>query len=275
MPGWGQGSPAGPDGLRAVVPALTSVIGAARQLVETPSVADELIERCLRRFTSVKDRGLRRTVLREFVDEVDDASLVALLHRLDLRMRDGDAACRWLATELALTPSVLRELPYLRIAEVYEIASGAGLPGVAARFLGGTGAFGPEGTNPHFERSAGERTAAARSRDRLVLDRIMHDRDARVIAVLLDNPRITEIDAIRVAAMNPTRPAILELLVSHYRWGRSYRVRKAVAFNPSTPDNLARQVLPTLLQQDLRDLVGIVPSRRADVLLLLQRRNTS
>ena len=54
--------------------------------------------------------------------------------------------------------------------------------------------------NPAMDRSAGERTALARRRDRLTLDRLTRDRDPRVIAVLLDNPVLLERDVVRIAA---------------------------------------------------------------------------
>jgi hypothetical protein len=56
--------------------------------------------------------------------------------------------------------------------------------------------------------------------------------------------------------MRPTSAAILQLVASHNRWGRLYRVRKAVAFNPATPLAVSRPLLPTLLRQDLTALAG-------------------
>lgn len=91
---------------------------------------------------------------------------------------------------------------------------------------------------------------------RLVLDRLLHDRDPRVIAALLDNPRLAERDVVKIAAMRPTRAEVLACIAGHPRWATRYRVRKALAFNPATPLPLARALLPTLLHQDLVELAG-------------------
>jgi hypothetical protein len=180
--------------------------------------------------------------------------------RLEARAKEGEANCRWLLTELALTPAILFELPYERLVDLYAAARDAELPQLAQRFLGSrsTQPDAPREGNPHLDRPAGVRTARARQGDRLELDRLRHDRDPRVISALLDHPQLVEGDVIRVAAMRPTSSVILEKIAAHPRWGQRYRVRKAIAFNPHTPPALSRQVLPTLLAQDLRDLAGSV-----------------
>lgn len=249
-----------------------AVVEAVRQLDEV--VLDQLLDNWLRRFTAVPDRALRRTVLREYMMELDDASLIGVFHRMETRARDGAADCRWLSAELALTPSVVHELPYERVSELYTAAAAVPLPRVAARFLSGRAVGDDRQDNPHLDLSAGERTAAARRQDRMVLDRLLHDRDPRVIGALLDNPRITEADVVRIAAMRPTNPAVLERIANHSRWAHRHRIRKALAFNPCTPAPLARQILPVLLVQDLRDLAAqlpLAPELRALVQELLTR----
>lgn len=240
-------------------------------LLAAPEEADAIVDRWLRRFRAIADRGLRRHVLLSCIVETDDAGLVAALDRLDARAAGGDADCRWLAAELALTPAVLHDLEYQRRTELYAAAREAGRAGVARKFLGARPApAGPQG-NPHLDISAGERTAAARATNRLVLDRLLHDRDPRVVAALLDNPRIVERDVVHMAALRPTSPAVLEKIAAHPRWSGRYRVRKALAFNPSTPTPLARQLLPTLLRQDLVELAqsGVLsPDLRAELLSL-------
>jgi hypothetical protein len=231
-----------------------AVVERARALVAAPDEADRLLALWLRRFAGVADRGLRRTVLASLLDEIDDGSLLGVLDRMEARAAAGDAACRALSAELALTPSVLSDLPYDRVADLYAAARTADLPRLAARFLGGRGQRETAPRNPHLEISAGERTAAARGTDRLVLDRLLHDRDPRVIAALLDNPRITERDVVRVGAMRPTSATILSSIAAHPRWGMRYRVRKTLAFNPASPFPLAASLLPTLLRQHLVEM---------------------
>lgn len=193
-------------------------------------------------------------MLLECLEGVDDGSLLAMLVRIEQRARGGEAGCRWLSTELALTPSVLLQLPYDRLVDLHAAARESGVADLERRFLGSHRAeeLETEG-NPHLEQSAGERTSAARQGDRLLLDRLLHDRDPRVVRMLLQNPRVVEQDVVRIAAMRPTSAEILEMIAGHPRWGQRYRVRKTIALNPHTPSLLARQILPTLLTQDLRE----------------------
>ena len=106
--------------------------------------------------------------------------------------------------------------------------------------------------NEYASESVGERCSAARGRDRFKLDRLLHDRDYRVIRVLLENPLLVERDVVKIAAMRPTRPEILEHVAKHRKWASRYPVRKAIGSNPHTPLSVARRLLPSLLRQDLR-----------------------
>lgn len=227
-----------------------------------------------RRFRTVADPALRRTVLREGVEAFDDASLIAVLDRLDRDARRGDGDARWMCAELALDPSVLHELPYARQTDLYTAARASGHREVANRFLGDRPS--PQAKdphdNPHLELPAGVRTTAARARDRLLIDRLLHDRDPRVIRALLDNPRLVERDAVKIAALRPTSPEVLEAVAHHPRWSRNYRVRTALAFNPCTPTSIGRQIVRTLLRQDLltlRDTGAVSSELRAEANLLL------
>ena len=252
-------------------PAVLETLAAYR---EDPASVDPLVDPWVRRFKAVSDRALRRTVLREGLDNLDDASLIAALQRLDQRARAGEDDARWMVAELAVNPSVVAEIDYHRLSELYVAARDAGYRTVAARFLGNRRSPMAKRPvdNPHVDRTAGERTSAAKTRDRLVIDRLLHDRDPRVIHALLHNPRVVETDVVKVAAMRPTAPEVLEAGATHPRWSQNYRVRKSLAFNPCTPTPLARQILRTLMRQDLvamRDSGLVSPDLRADVNLLL------
>lgn len=253
------------------------VLARIQALGEDPAEADRVLDGWVRRFVAVADRGLRREVLRSCLSDADDGTLLAVLPRVDVRAGGGEQQLRWLATELALTPSVILELPYDRLGELYEAAVESGNDRLARRFLHDRPREdSPEAEdNPALDRSAGERTALARRRDRLTLDRLTRDRDPRVIRVLLENPVLLERDVIRIAAARPAPPEVLQVVAAHPRWAARYPVRKALAFNPYTPARLARQLLPTLLRQDLVAMEGshvLAPALRAEVRALLQAR---
>jgi len=224
------------------------------------------LRRLERKVASLREPGMRRAVVVEAVRDLDANDLVALLVLLMARARSGAGRARAVLQQLALEPTVFREMPYARVEAAYAAARSVELDGVARFFLSAALKPPEDATdrfvgNRHLDLPLGTRRSAARGADRYKLDRLLHDRDHRVIKVLLDNPRITERDAIRIAAMRPTRPEVLEVVARHTRWSSRYRVRKALACNPATPAPIARRLLPTLMRQDLRHALeaGVLP----------------
>jgi len=209
-----------------------------------------------RRVCALRERGMRRTMVLEALSTLDDAELVALLAVLLARAQSGRGPSREVMQEMALEPVIFTEISYERLRDAYTLARQERLDHVASFFLGNPIRFKPTARetfteNEHLEMPLGVRRAAARSTDRFVLDRLLHDRNHRVIALLLNNPRIIERDVIKIAAARPTRPEVLEQVARHRKWSSRYRVRKTLACNPYTPAPIARRLLPTLMRQDL------------------------
>ncbi len=250
------------------------VLGQLERYRAQPEQVDFLLDPWLRLFRSVSDTRLRHTVLREGLEGFDDASLIAVLDRVDVRARNGEGDARWMLTELALDPNVVHDLPYARRTELYTAARAGEFNAVADRLLGTRPPkkVDEPANNPHLDLPAGTRKQAARARERVVIDRLLHDRDPQVIRALLDNPCLVERDAVKIAALRPTAPEVLQAVAESARWSRSYRVRKALAFNPCSPTTLARQLVRTLLRQDLRamrDSGAVSCELRAEARLLL------
>lgn len=242
-----------------------------------------VVKRLERQVDQVPERGMRRARTSEVVQELDDAQLVGLLALLVRRIGEGHAPARQVVQELALEPSVFQDLPYERVEAAYRLAKAADLGGVARLFLGSA----LEGVldrtersshNRHLDLPAGVRRSAARGRDRFVLDRLLHDQDPRVVRTLLGNPRLVERDVIKIAALRPTRPEILAEVAAHPRWSSRYRVRKALACNPHTPQPIARRLVPTLMVQDLVLALeaGVFPPElQGDVRAVIRKRRAA
>ena len=241
--------------------------GAALSLVSSERAAtlERRLRRLERQVAALREPRMRRAVTVEAVQALEAIDLVAMLVLLMARARSGSGRARAVLQQLALEPTVFREMPYERVEAAYRAAQDARLDGVARFFLSAA-LRPPQGDdgfvgNRHLDLPLGTRRATARGTDRFKLDRLLHDRDHRVIAILLNNPRITERDAVRIAAMRPTRPEVLETVARHPRWSSRYKVRKALACNPWTPAPIARRLLPTLMRQDLRHALeaGVLP----------------
>lgn len=218
--------------------------------------AAEWVTRVERRVRSVSERGMRVAVLREMLGELDEDHAVSALGLLSDRAKSGHADARRVVQELALERDLFVAIPYPIRSVAYTRALKSGREDVARMLLVG----GPN-TNPsvaeastdneYASDSVGERCTHARSRDRFRIDRLLHDKDYRVIRVLLNNPILVERDVVKIAAMRPTRPDVLKEIATHRRWASRYAVRKALSSNPHTPLTIARRLIPTLMRQDL------------------------
>lgn len=121
----------------------------------------------------------------------------------------------------------------------------------------------------------GERKALARQRDRFVLDRLLRDPHPAVIENLLQNPRITEEDIVRLAARRPTFADVQIVLARSPKWSARPRVRLALVQNPFTPPDVAVAFIPLLVRPELDQVLAAtdVPKVvRGAAIELLERR---
>jgi hypothetical protein len=102
------------------------------------------------------------------------------------------------------------------------------------------------------ELAVGEKVTIARRTSPAVIAQLRHDPSPRVIAALLDNPRLTE-DQLYPVAHGPTTPGpVLALIAGDRRWGARYGLQTALCRNPHTPLAAALRILPLLRKPELR-----------------------
>jgi hypothetical protein len=226
------------------------------------------IEHLLARLRALRDPRMRRLALIEAFREGDPTAWVQVIAGIMTRAHlhdDPDAAEALEAiTHAAADPA----LPYGVRQILYEAASSQQLPASARLFLVAS----PPTRDPQQlarslapERSLrptgrpltlGERKALARTHDREQLLLLLRDPHPAVIAILLDNPYVTEADIVRVAAARPAVPASLALVAAHARWSVRHAVKRALVFNPSTPLADAIRLATTLRSGELRALAA-------------------
>lgn len=106
---------------------------------------------------------------------------------------------------------------------------------------------------------AGEKATLARRAGPLLVSQLRSDSEPRVIAALLENPRLTEGALVPLVSSETAKPEILTLVARNPKWGIRYPIRLSLARNRRTPVQIALSLLPHLKKPDLK---GIESDRR-------------
>ncbi|MCL5277035.1 MAG: hypothetical protein M1517_04560 [Deltaproteobacteria bacterium] len=97
----------------------------------------------------------------------------------------------------------------------------------------------------------GLRKSLSKSHSRDTIEKLLYDPDPSVIGILLNNPRTTEADVVKIVSRRPNSGDILRTVSAHERWRHRYAVQCGLAMNPYTPAGIAMRILPYLLSFDL------------------------
>jgi hypothetical protein len=104
------------------------------------------------------------------------------------------------------------------------------------------------------ELTVGERRSLARRPSRRSFEKLLRDPHPLVIQQLLQNPKLTEDDVIRLVAHRPARAETLTEIARLPRWLSRPRVRLAMLLNPGTPEHIAVPLLVACTRGELREV---------------------
>lgn len=184
-------------------------------------------------------------------------------------LADADALIALQAvTQAAADPT----LPYAARKGLYEAAIGRNAPSIARLFLTvSPNALPSAQLDKQLEKqlaperplrpagrplTLGERKSLARTHDREEILLLLRDPHPDVIAILLDNPHVTESDILRLASMRPAVPAALARIGQHRRWCVRHAVKRALVQNPAMPLADAIRIATTLRAAELTELAA-------------------
>ena len=102
--------------------------------------------------------------------------------------------------------------------------------------------------------SLGQRRAMSKRNIKDTIDRLLSDPDPLVIGNILNNPRVTEREILKIASKRPNSPVILKMLAGHRVWSKRYAVIKAIAQNPYTQPRISIALLELMMTQDLKSV---------------------
>lgn len=102
----------------------------------------------------------------------------------------------------------------------------------------------------------GEKMAIARSASSGVLRTLRHDPTPKVIAALLENPRLTEGLLLPLLASEGAPTGVLAVIAANPKWSVRYSIRHALCQNSRTPLDRVLVLLPLLKRADLEGLAA-------------------
>ncbi len=105
------------------------------------------------------------------------------------------------------------------------------------------------------ELTVGGRKSFARRPTRCAFDKLLSDPHPLVIRPLLENPRLTEDDVVRMTARRPARLEVLEAIAQHGRWLSHPRVRLSMLFNPGSPPAITMPLLAVCTRNELSEVL--------------------
>ena len=105
------------------------------------------------------------------------------------------------------------------------------------------------------ELTLGERKSLARSPNRRAFEKLLKDPHPQVIRQLLENPRLTEDDVVRMTARRPARLEVLGAIAQNSRWLSRPRVRLSMLFNPGSPPSITMPLLAVCTRNELSEVL--------------------
>jgi hypothetical protein len=225
-------------------------------------------EHIIARLKALRDPRIRVLALVQALGEGDPTAWVQVLATIMTRAHLSDDRDAAEVLEAITRAAADAGLPYATRQQLYEAATSQQLPAIARLFLVAS----PPTIGPHQLAKAlaperpltptgrlltlGERKSLARTHDREQIRLLLRDPHPAVVAILLDNPHITEVDIVRLASARRAVPASLAALAAHPRWSVRHPIKRALVLNPSTPLADAIRLATTLHAQELRGLAA-------------------
>jgi hypothetical protein len=236
---------------------------------------------------AIRDARMRAGVLADHVaGQSAEAAVLELSQIIASSVRRGDTGAELALASLAHALSLDGLVPYDKRRDIYVLAKRLGHEEVARLFLqaapaqaGGASSGDPMAPERPLTPNGrpltlGERKAMARGHRREMLLHLLRDPHPDVVAVLLDNPHLTEPDVVALAARRPSTPDALAHVAASQRWVPRYNVRLALVKNPYTPLPWAVRLATTLRMLDLRQVAAdpnLAPLLREQAADLCQR----
>ncbi|MEO8903413.1 MAG: hypothetical protein ABI488_14470 [Polyangiaceae bacterium] len=218
------------------------------------------VERLKRVLLSLPDLALRTGWLRDFLTSHSRHDQATVLNALCEDNERAEPQAREAILVVALLFASLGESTI--VDELREQAEGRHLLSLARLVRRAPPSLlppAPEPAVPDYgmgrELTVGERKSLARTPNRRAFEKLLRDPHPLVIRQLLENPRLTEDDVVRMTARRPARLEVLSAIAQHSRWLSRPRVRLTLLFNPGSPAAMTMPLLSVCTRNELTEVL--------------------
>ena len=219
----------------------------------------ESVRRLLTRLRAVPETEMRVALWREFFRSEHPEIVLAAVQQIIERSKNqpGDYRAGLLALSRYLNEDEAHARKVLLPAAV--VAGDADVISLVVDEPAARVAHEDELTAPLIDKdrdvTLGERRSLARQPDRNLIGHLVLDPDPIVIRNLLQNPRLIELDVLRIASQRPVRSEVLREVFQASRWSGRRQIQLALIQNPYTPTQIGISLVELCDEDALREVI--------------------
>jgi len=244
----------------------------------------ETTEKMVRDVSGILDSNQRFILVTEKLQKMSPQLIVEVLRLVLEKATHHDPLYQDFYQNIVDIKRVAKRLGMGKMSEVYTLARRQSYDEVV-RYLQMMPPAKKAGVDEDIEEDAvmkdlslGVKRSLARTKDQDTLNRLTQEQDPIVIEHLLQNPRVTIKEVVKIASKRPTGENILWTIYRNKKWMNHYMVKMSLINNPYTPPSISVSLLHFLMESDLVDVAENTilhqTVRRAAVQMIKSKRKT-
>lgn len=217
-------------------------------------------EKMVSGLVTTREKKIRGAILAERLNRLDSETIVMVIDEICRKAEERAPGYQETLFALIDIPAITRILGYPKMSEIYLSSKAMGYERVT-RLLSSPLPkkmryseydFVEGQVQDHI--TLGMKRSLAKGISKDTLDRLVYDPDPHVIRNLLNNPRITERDVLKIASKRPTSGEVLMEIFNNKKWADMYSVKRALVKNPYTPTGLSLGLIHFMFVRDLKEI---------------------
>lgn len=217
-------------------------------------------ERLISDLGRTKEKKIRSAILAEKLSRLKAQTIAMVIDEICCKAEQKSPGYQEALSSLIDIPAITAVIGYPKMSEVYLSSRKMGCER-ATRLLSNPPPKKKRYSEYDFvegqvldDVTLGMKRSLAKGISRDTLDRLLYDPDPHVIRNILNNPKMTERDVLKIASRRPTSGEILTEVFNNKKWGEVYSIKKALVKNPYTPTGLSLGLVNFMLVQDLKEI---------------------